>query len=206
MFTRHTPLLLTLLVAAGPVFAQATSPKDELIGKILTLQRPAIESLAQSLAEQPAARLLEQAGAALPGRVPADRREAVARDIRADARTYAEEVVPIVREKAVQLAPSTVGPILREKFTEDELRQIIAVLESPAWAKFEQLGNDMQQALGAKLVADTRPAVQAKLAVLEQSVSRRLGITPAAADNKAPAASAPKPQAKASGPAKAASR
>lgn len=64
----------------------------------------------------------------------------------------------------------------------------------------------MQKALGEKLVAETRPAVQAKLAVLEQSVSRRLGITPAAADNKASAASAPKPAARASAPAKAASR
>lgn len=205
MITRHTSLLFSLLLAAGPALAQANA-KDELIGRILKLQQPAIESLAQSLAEQPAAQMLEQAGAALPGRVPAERREAVARDIRADARTYAEEVAPIVREKAVQLAPSTVGPILREKFTEDELRQIVAVLESSAWSKFEQLGGDMQKALGETLVAETRPAVQAKLAVLEQSVSRRLGIAPAAADNKASAASAPKPAARASAPAKAASR
>jgi len=130
-------------------------------------------------------RLMQQAGAALQ-RMPAERREVVAREIEADLRKYAEEAVPIVRAQAIKLAPSTIGVLIEERFTEEELRQIIALLESPVNRKFQSLAPEMQRSLGEKLIGDTRPTVEPKLRALEQSVSKRLGTTPAAA------ASAPK--------------
>jgi hypothetical protein len=73
-------------------------------------------------------------------RLPAERREAVARDIEADVRKYAEEAVPWCANARNKLAPSTIGPLLEERFTEDELKQIIAILESPVNRKFQALG------------------------------------------------------------------
>mgnify|MGYP000626705330 CR=1 FL=1 len=105
------------------------------------------------------------------------RREAVARDIQADAKKYVDEAVPLVRDRALRLAPASIGSVLEEKFTEDELRQIASALESPAFAKFQQLGNEMQQAFIDKLLADTQPTIEPKVKVLEQSIARRLGIT-----------------------------
>ena len=128
---------------------------------------------------------MQQAGAALQ-RLPAERREAVALDIQADMRKYAEETVPLVRERAIKLTPSTIGALLEERFTEDELKQIIGILESPVNRKFQAAAPDMQRALGEKLVAEVRPLVEPKLRALDQSVGKRLGLTPAGA------ASAPK--------------
>lgn len=169
---------LALLALALAAQAQPSPAKKELAARIVKLQQPAVEAMARSMAEQPAATLMERAAIALPQRVPADRREAVARDIQADAKKYVDEAVPLVRERAVRLAPTTLGAMLEEKFTEDELRQVVAVLESPAFAKFQQLGNDMQQALIDKLLADTRPAIEPKVKALEQSIARRLGVAP----------------------------
>ena len=84
--------------------------------------------------------------------------------------------------RAVKLAPTTVGPFLEEKFTEEELKQVAAFLESPAVNKFQQLSGDMQKVLLEKVVADTRSVIEPKVVALEQSVSKRLGIVaPAAA-------------------------
>jgi len=189
-------MILTLLVLAAGAQAQTTPTKKELVAKVLLLQQPAIEQLAQGLALRPAEQMLQQAGMALQSQVPADKREAMAKEIQADVKKYADETVPLVRERAVKLAPSTVGVLLEEKFSEDELKQLIAIMESPVNRKFQQLGGDMQKALMEKLVAETQGTVQPKVKALEQTIGKRLGLpapaAPASKAAKAPAKAASK--------------
>jgi uncharacterized small protein (DUF1192 family) len=94
--------------------------------------------------------------------------------------------VPLLRQTAVKVAPTTIGPILEEKFTVDELKQLIAILESPVNRKFQQLGGDMQRALNEKLVAETRASIEPKLAALQQAVGERLKAAAAPAPASAP--------------------
>lgn len=169
-----------LLLAFGAQAQTAAAPsaaKKELIAKVLAFQQPGIESLARALVEQPAARMMQGAGAALQ-QVPADKREATAKAIEADVRKFVDEASAQTRDKAVQLAPTTIGPMLDEKFTEDELKQLVAWFESPVNKKYQQMGGDMQSALGQKLVAEMRSTVEAKLKTLEQGVAKRLGLSP----------------------------
>jgi hypothetical protein len=180
-------MMVTLLVLASGVQAQ-TTVKKELIAKVLLLQQPAIEQAAQALAERPALQMLQQASMALQQRVPADKREAIAKEIQADAKKYADEAVPLVRERAVKLAPSTVGALLEEKFSEDELKQLIAIIESPVNRKFLQLGGEMQNALIDKLVAETQGVIEPKVKALDQAIAARLGLSAAAAAPDAPKA------------------
>lgn len=188
-------LVLSLCLAAGTAFAQSTpapaaaSPaKKELVAKLLKLQQPGIEALARNLTEQPAAQLLDQASLFLQTRVPADKREAVAREIGNDVQAYTKDAVPLVRDRAIQLAPTTAGKVLEERMSVDELRQVVAMLQSPVYAKYMQLSGDMQQALVEKLVADTRPTIDPRLNKLEASIAKRLnaaaGQPPAAAAGK----------------------
>ena len=170
----------TLAQAQAPAPTAAAGSKKELTARLLQLVQPAVEGMAQQLVRQPAVQIQQGAAAALQ-RVPAERREAVARDIEADLRKYVDETGPIVRERALKLAPSTIGPLLESRFTEDELRQIIALLESPVNRKFQQFFPEMQRALADKLVADVRTDVEAKARALDQSVAKRLGLTPPAA-------------------------
>jgi len=195
-----TTLLAAALVLAGPALAQtppaasastpaASKAKKELVAKVLQLQRPGIEGAARVLAEQPAAQMMQRAGLVIQNNVPADKRETVAREIQADAKKYADEAVPILAERAVKLAPTTIGPILEEKFSEAELKQLIGILESPVNRKFQSLGSEMQRALSDKLVADSRGTIEPKLRALEQSMAQRLNVPPRSGDTGA--ASAP---------------
>ncbi|TDP63012.1 DUF2059 domain-containing protein [Roseateles toxinivorans] len=169
-----------LLLAFGAQAQTAAAPsaaKKELIAKVLAFQQPGIESLARALVEQPAARMMQGAGAALQ-QVPADKREATAKAIEADVRKFVDEASALTRDKAVQLAPTTIGPMLDEKFNEDELKQLIAWFESPVNKKYQQMGGEMQNALGQKLVAEMRGAIEGRLKTLEQGVAKRLGLSP----------------------------
>ena len=197
------PLLAALLLGACvAAHAQSTaSPaKKELVQKLLALQQPGIEVAARGIVERPAAVMLQEAGRVLQTQIPADKREPIGKTIEVDAKKYVEETYPPVRERALKLAPTTLGPALEEKFTEDELKQLIAWFESPVNKKFQQASGEMQSAFMQKLVAEARPVIEPKLQSLEQKVRAALGAPTAPAAD----ASAPKPAARP--PAKAASK
>jgi uncharacterized protein len=161
--------------------AAASSPaKKELIARILKIQQPAMETMGKALAQEPVMQILDQAGLAL-NRLPADKREAVGKEIQADAKKYIDETVPLVQKRAVAVAPSSVGALLDKEFSEEELKQVVAILESPAYGKFQKLAPSMQRTLTEKLVADTRSQVEPKVKALEASVGKRLGVAPAPA-------------------------
>jgi hypothetical protein len=178
--------------AAAPTSASSPA-KKELVARILRVQQPGIEAMARGLVEQPAAELMGNAANALPARVAKDKQDAVAKDIQADIGKYLDEAVPLVQRRAVALAPSTVGVLIEERFTEEELKQVVAIIESPVYVKFQRMGEDMQKALAEKLVADTRTTIEPKVRTLEQTVAKRLGVTSPAGQGSgaAPAAKAP---------------
>ena len=96
------------------------------------------------------------------------------KEIAGDVKKFLDENSPVIRTNTQKLTSSTVAPILTEKFTEEELRQLITILESPVKKKFETLVPDMQKALGEKLAADTRSTIEPKLEELRQRIGSRL--------------------------------
>jgi hypothetical protein len=186
-------MMKTIVLAAALAFTAhasaqtaSTPAKKELVAKILKAQQPGIEQMARRITEAPAVQLLQRAGQFVQQRVPADKREATFREAQADARKYVDDTFPFVRERALKLAPTTVGPILEEKMSEDELRQVLAVLESPAWRKYQGLGGDLDKALGEKLVAEVKEHVESRARAFGESMGKRLDAAAGAAS--APAA------------------
>ena len=139
--------------------------KKELVQKMLLLQQPAIENIARSIVERPAAQLMQAAGQALQRQVPADKREAVGKAI-AGRRQEVTSTRPI---RCCASARSSwprrrSAPALEEKFSEDELKQLIAWLESPVNKKFQQLGPSPQHASCRRLVAECGAAARSEAA------------------------------------------
>ena len=174
-------LIIALLALATGAQAESTAAKKELVAKVLLLQQPGIEQAGQALAERPAAQLMQQAGLALQTKVAPEKREEIAKEIQADVKKYADEAVPQVRDRAVKIAPSTIGAMLEEKFSEDELKQLIAIIESPVNRKFAQMNGEMQKVLVDKLVMEMQGTIDPKVKTLEQSIAKRLGLPSTAA-------------------------
>ena len=194
--------------ATAPAAASTTGKKD-LVQKILLLQQPGLEAVARSLVEQPAAQMMQAAGRAIQTEVPADKRAAVAKSIDDDIKKYVDDALPLVRDRALKAAPSTIGATLEENFTEDELKQLLVWLESPVNKKYQGLGTDMQKGFLQKVVADSRPMIEPKIQALEQKVRASLGVpaaragAPASSAASSPSRTGPRPAAAGPGPAKA---
>jgi hypothetical protein len=164
--------------------------KKELVQKILLIQQPEIESVARSIVERPAAQMMQEAGLAMQRQVPPEKREAMGKAIEAEVKKYVDESYPLVRERAVRLAPSTLGVAIEEKLTEDELKQLLAWLESPVNKKFQQLG-PARNAFVQKVLAESMAAVDPKVSALDARIRVILGVPPAT--QGAAAASGPPP-------------
>jgi hypothetical protein len=166
--------LVALALAAAPVQAQS---KKELVNRLLLLQQPGVEAMAKSMAEQPAIQLTMSARQAFVN-LPQEKRDGVAKAIDADLKKYTDEAIPLLRDRAIKLAPSTIGAELENNFNEAELKQLIDWFESPVNKRFQQMAPAMQRVLGEKLVAETRGQIEPKLKVLEQSMAKHLGLPP----------------------------
>lgn len=199
-------LLLAALIAATPwALAQSTPAKKELVQKLLASQQPSLEGLARGLVEQPAGQLMQAAAQALQAQVAPERREAAGKAIESDVRKYVDESLPVVRERAIKLAPLTIGTAFEEKFSEDELKQLLVWFESPLNKKYQQLAPEIQNSFVQRLVAESRPTIDPKLQALEQSVRSTLASAGATAAGASAPASAAGPR-RAAPPARAASR
>jgi len=170
-------------LAQTPAAAQS---KKELIAKLLQLQQTGIDNVGRALAGQTSQRVLQAAGQEIP-RLAADKREAAAKDVQADVKKFYDEIEPLLRKRATELAPATLAPVYEERFSEDELKQVIAWLESPVSKKFQQLDGEIASTLAQKVVADTRGTIEARLKALEAALAKRLGVsTPAGGSASAP--------------------
>lgn len=176
MYRKSLLILAIAASACASVQAQSTPAKKEAITRILKVQQAGIENMARALVQDSVLPLMDAAGGALQQRVAADKREAMAKEMQADARKYVEETTGVVRQRAVQLAPGVVTPMLEAKFSEEELKQLATLLESPVLAKFNALGGEMQRALLEKVVAETRPQVEPRLRALEENFAKKLGV------------------------------
>ena len=187
-----TRLLAPALIAvvafglAGPTAAQTptsaptSAAKKELVQRLMRLQQSDVEGFARSVVERPASQMMRQAGAALQQQAgPQDKREAAARAIEAEVKKYVDESYPLVRERALKIAPSTIGAVLEARMSEDELRTLLAWLDSPTNKKYQQVALDVRNAFAQKLLADMPALLDPKLQALDGRIRVILGVPPA---------------------------
>jgi hypothetical protein len=185
-------------IVVGAASAQGTT-KKELVQRVLQAQQSEIEVVSRSIVERPAARMMQEAGMAIQRQVPVEKREAIGKAIEAEVRKFIDESYPLVRERALRLAPTTIGAVLEEKMTEDELRQLVTWLESTTNKKFQQLGPDMRNSFIQKVLTESQPVVDPKIQTLDARIRVILGLPPATPP--AAASQPPRPGAASSRPA-----
>jgi hypothetical protein len=133
-------------------------------GVIQALQRPAVEAMQKSMI------------AMQTQHVPKERMDKAMKEIAADVQHYVEISTPVVTASAKKLTNQTVGPLLAQNFSADELRQLAAIFESPVKAKFDKLIPQLEVAVGDKVTADVGPAINKNIQALTESVGTKLRI------------------------------
>jgi uncharacterized protein len=164
--------LMAMSLAATVQAAPVPPEKQAAVQRVLA--KMSMESVALAMLQKPIADALAQARVVAQSRVPAEQREAVLKDINASATQTFESEAPLVRASARQAVETAVAPLLAERFSADELRQLAAILESPVLAKFEALTPAMKKTVGDSVARSNQAQVNAALTELQNKIGLRL--------------------------------
>jgi hypothetical protein len=164
----------TITEGGASTMAVATVPssKQVLIDKLLTLWHP--ETVALVMVQRPAADAVQQSRIALQGRVSAAKQEATMKAITAEAQRYVDDATPLAQAAANRGVSAAAGPVLAQNFSEDELRQLIAMWQSPLKARFEQLVPQMERAVGERVAEAAGATIQGKLDAMKSAIGLKL--------------------------------
>lgn len=153
--------------------APAVAPeKQALVQRVLA--RMPMENVALQMLQAPVNESMRQARALLQGRVAQEKQDAVLKEIAADANKFLDDEAPLVRASAKEVVASTIAPMLAQRFTDDELKQLAAILESPVKAKFEALVPEIQKTLGENVARASQAQVNPRLTELQNKIGLRL--------------------------------
>lgn len=177
------PTLACLLFAAtlglSPLArAQAAAPdaeKQKLIDRILVLFHP--ENAVLMAVQRPATETMQKSAIALQtAHVPKDRMDKTLKDIGTDVQKYIDTATPVAVASAKKNVGPAVGPLFAQNFSTEELRQILALLESPVKAKFDKLVPQMENAIGQKVQAEISPEINKDIQAMNESAGTKLRV------------------------------
>lgn len=176
------PLALAVaaaLFASMPAAAQGSDAKRALAQKISQIQH---KSDAAAMADQLTASAVQPLIAGWSQRldesVPPARQKEIRDKLDVELKKFADTTRKAIEGQTAKAADAALVPILMEKLSEDEMKTIIAYLESPAASKFQALGSDATNAWAQKVIDATRAPVENAAKVFDTAASKIVG-TPA---------------------------
>lgn len=174
------------LVAACALPLSANAQNDEgkkaLATKLAQIQQ---KSDAAQLTEQLVASVAQPVIAAWSQRldetVPPAKQKDVRDKLDAELKKLIDNTRKTIEAQANKTAEAALVAVYTEKLTEDELKTVIAYLESPASAKFQSVGGEAANAWATKVVEATRTAVEGHVKSFDAAAAKIVGAPAPAA-------------------------
>jgi hypothetical protein len=164
------------LAFGGSASAQAASgvpaEKQALVNRVLA--KMALDTVGLQMLQAPVAEMVRQSRVVVTSRVPAEKQEATMKDVTAEATAFLEKEAPPLRTSTQAVVQSSVAPLLAQKFSTEELKQLADILESPVLAKFETLVPEMKKTVGDNVAKANAAQIQPKMTELQNRVGLRL--------------------------------
>jgi hypothetical protein len=162
--------------ASAPAVAPAAPidpEKQKLVERLLQVYHP--EADVYRRIQAPADNAIEQSRIALQqARLPQDKIEKDLRDIVPDVQKYIDTTRPLVDASVKKSVAPSVAPLLAQQFTADELRQLIAMYESPVTARFAKIQPQLERAVGERVHADVGADVNKNIEAMNKAVGLKL--------------------------------
>lgn len=181
--------LLLSLAFASLVFslaaqAQTADSKLEWATKAVALQQgPELDRLIGQLAESSSQELVENWGNKLRAQVSKAQFDTSAESLNAELKKYNDDVSKIIKNKVNKASTDSLIPAYMERFSQDELKQLVAYFESPVVKKYQAAAPALGNIFVNQLIMETRVDVTARAKKFDEAATKIVGTAP-----KAPAA------------------
>ncbi|WP_213359394.1 DUF2059 domain-containing protein [Brachymonas denitrificans] len=167
-------LALAALAVSAPVQAQDATRK-ELATRIVNLQKAhdmdaLIAQLASSATQTVVSTWLPKLD-----QVPQARQKAAADLLDAELKKFNDDNVRTIKARNERVSLDVLVPAYAERFTADELRQLVAFMESPVIKKYYAANPQLANMLAQKLVDATRADVEARIKAFDTRAAQIIG-------------------------------
>lgn len=180
--------LATAFVFSGGAHAQ--DAKRDLALKLAQLQAKIDQAgIVEQMTASAVQPLIAGWSMRLDEAVPPAKQKEVRDKLDVELKKFADSTQKAIEAQAPKAAEAAFVPLFMEKLTEDEMRTIIAYLESPVSAKFQDLGAAAGSAWVEKIVESTRASVEGSAKTFEAAAERI--VSSASAPAKSGGGSAP---------------
>jgi hypothetical protein len=171
-------ILLNALGIAGLIFsitaqAQTADSKLDWATKAVALQQgPELDRLIGQLAESSAQELVQSWGAKLSADVPKTQVEKAAGSLNVELKKYHDEVSEIIKNKVNKASTDGLIPAYMERFSLDELRQLVVFFESSAVKKYQATAPELGNIFINQLIVETRADVFARAKIFDNAATK----------------------------------
>jgi hypothetical protein len=180
--------LLTTLLFAAMAFsaasqAQTADPKLEWARKVVALQQgPDLDALVGQLVNGASQDLIATWSERFDASVPKARQAKASEEINAELAKFAADANRIISAKVGQANSEALVPAYMERFSVDELRQLVTFFESPVVNKYKAATPDLVSVFVKKLVETTEADILARAKQFDAAAEKIVGpaATPAA--------------------------
>ena len=168
------------LALSATVNAQTADPKLEWATKAVALQQgPELERLIGQLADSATQDILQNWGAKLQSDVPPAKIEQAKERLNIELKKYFDDVSTTINGKAGKVSANALIPAYMERFTVDELKQLVAFFESPAIKKYQSAAPELGSLFVKQLIEETRSDVIVRSRQFDDAATKIIGTAPA---------------------------
>ena len=180
-----------IFVAACAVSTGATAQNDSKRALATRLAQMQLKADGTTMAEQLTASAVQPIVAGWSQRldetVPPAKQKDVRDKLDVELKKFADNTQKAVDAQVGKSAEAALVPIFMDKLSEEEMKTIIAYLESPVSAKFQALGPDAADAWAKRIIEATRSQVETSAKTFEAAANRIVGSAAGSSGSTAPA-------------------
>jgi uncharacterized protein len=177
--------------ASGTIHAQNTDPKRALaVRAVATQEGPEMDRMLARLAGSASQGVVANWNARLAG-LPAAKRQSAATALDAELKKFNDDNLKLVTAEAAKVRSGALLAAYMERFSEEELKQLVALMEAPVFKKYQTISPELGNIYVKAIVDGTRGVVETRSKAFDASASKITGIPLSAPTTSAPAANAP---------------
>ena len=185
MMPRMKKFLVTFAIAAvalaTTVHAQTADPKLEWANKAVALQQgPELERLVSQLADSATQDILQNWGPKLQSDVAPAKMGQAKDSLNAELKKYFDAVSKTIGDKVTKVSEVALVPAYMERFSLDELKQLVAFFDSPVIKKYQSAAPELSSLFVRQLIEETRTDVIARGRQFDDAAAKIIATAPAA--------------------------
>ena len=175
-----TGVALSSLVLLTPAMAQTADPKLEWATKVVALQQgPELDRLVNQLADSAAQEVLQAWAPRLQSNVSKEKMEQARENLNAELKKYFDDVFKAINAKTGKVSTDALVPVYMQKFSLEELKQLVGFFESPAVKKYQAAAPELGNVFVQQLIEATRADVVARGKLFDEAAQKIVGSSPA---------------------------